>query len=556
MATTADKLLQNQFTPGPDSATPIIVPASILWNLLIAAGCIFLSIHIFGLDDFGRLGRPVQYFAGVVVILPALMAVASSIMLYQRKAMGRYLALIIQYVGTVLCIVGVLHLWGVFLSFEAFVDSVMTNAPLTLGFAAGYGLYWLGGRLGETNPWRDRLTQVALLIASATLIILLLATDVLGTANYILNTYNNTLTWVLTAGAVIFGVLTWQMLHLGAYFGELPTQRDAWQGWLMLSPNIIGFMFFFAGPLLLSFYFSFTNGQIGRVPEVIGVSNYTHMLSVEFQWRESAEVTRQSVLSRGYSPLMTVNVGERELIVGARDVMFWRSMRNTIFFCMMLVPLSAIPALILSLILNSKLPGVKFFRALYFLPSVAAVVGTALIWRWLYDPTIGFFNYIITTVTGFLGLADPQVAWLTGPGVVLISIVLLAAWQLVGFNTVLFLAGLQGIPHVLYEAAQIDGANRWQQFRNVTLPMLAPTSFFVIVTTIITGLQVFNEPYALFPARPIPVEATTAVYYLYDRAFPGFQYGYASAVAWVLFALIFMVTFIQFRLQRSEAYEN
>jgi multiple sugar transport system permease protein len=225
------------------------------------------------------------------------------------------------------------------------------------------------------------------------------------------------------------------------------------------------------------------------------------------------------------------------------------------------VPLSVIPALGLAMVLNSKLPGVNFFRAVYFLPSVAAVVGTALIWRWLYDPTIGFINYGITQLVNFLNslglqLVDPQIQWLTGPGVVLFSIVILSAWQVVGFNTVLFLAGLQGISKELYEASSIDGANRWETFWFITLPMLAPTTFFVIITTVITGLQVFNEPYALFPSRPIPENATTSVFYLYNQGFFRFNFGYASAIAWVLFALIFLMTLAQFRLQRSNAYEG
>jgi len=363
-------------------------------------------------------------------------------------------------------------------------------------------------------------------------------------------------TWAATIAAVIFGFLAWRMLHMDAYFGETPQQRTAWQGWLMLSPNIIGFTLFFAGPLLLSFYLSFTDSSVGRVPQVTGLDNYVQLTSLEFQWKDDLEANNQSVMSFGFSPLGAVQLGDRALVVGARDVVFWISLRNTIMFCLLLVPLSTIPALVMSLILNSKLPGVQFFRAIYFLPSVAAVIGTALIWRWLYDPTIGFFNYIISQVTGFLGIADPEIAWLTDPSVVLISIVFLAAWGIVGFNTVLFLAGLQGIPKTLYEAAYVDGANGWQRFRNVTLPMLAPTTFFVIITTIITGLQVFNEPYALFPARPIPLEATTSVYYLFITGFNSFEFGYASAVAWLLFGLIFLVTFLQFRVQRSNAYDN
>jgi multiple sugar transport system permease protein len=152
-------------------------------------------------------------------------------------------------------------------------------------------------------------------------------------------------------------------------------------------------------------------------------------------------------------------------------------------------------------------------------------------------------------------IADPKISWLTDQKTLLVSIVFLAAWQLIGFNTVLFLAGLQGVPRILYEAAYVDGAGRMAQFRHVTLPLLAPTTFFVVVTTVITGLQVFNEPYALISVRPLPTAATTSVYYLYWRGFFSFEFGYASSIAWLLFALIFVVTLVQFRLSRGGAYD-
>jgi ABC-type sugar transport system permease subunit len=185
---------------------------------------------------------------------------------------------------------------------------------------------------------------------------------------------------------------------------------------------------------------------------------------------------------------------------------------------------------------------------------VAAVVGTALIWRWLYDPQVGFINYSINTIASWLGRPAVDIQWLSNPSIVLMSVVIMAAWQVVGYNTVLFLAGLQGVPKELYEAARIDGANAWGQFRNVTLPMLAPTTFFVIITTMITGLQAFNEPYSLFVSEPIPENATTMVYYMYIQGFKGFQFGYASAIAWVVFFIIFAFTFIQFRANRNDAY--
>jgi ABC-type sugar transport system permease subunit len=323
----------------------------------------------------------------------------------------------------------------------------------------------------------------------------------------------------------------------------------------MLSPNIIGFMLFFAGPLLLSFYLSFTDNSVGQVPNFIGLSNYAKLMSIEFQTTDNPDIFAQDTLSFGYAVLGEFDFGNTRLIIGAKDRFFWVSLRNTIYFCLLLLPLAVIPAVGMALILNSSLPGVKFFRALYFLPSVAAVVGTALIWRWLYSPVTGYINYAIATVYGWFGQADPEIGWLSDPQWVLLSIIILAAWQVVGYNTVLILAGLQGIPKTLYEASQIDGANRWNQFWNVTIPMLQPTLFFVLITTMVTGLQVFNEPYALFPARPIPENATTSVYYLYTQGFNQFQFGYASSVAWILFAIIFALTLLQFRFSRSEAYD-
>jgi ABC-type sugar transport system permease subunit len=328
----------------------------------------------------------------------------------------------------------------------------------------------------------------------------------------------------------------------------------------MLSPNIIGFLLFFAGPLLLSFYLSFTDAQVGQIPKFIDIENYVKILGLEIKGIE-ADQTPRDVLSDDYNELWRFSIGSSDYLVGASDPLFWISLRNTILFCILLVPVCTIPALFLAIILNSKIPGMKFFRAVYFLPSVAAVVGTSLIWRWLYDPTIGYYNYFITQIVEFLNslgmnVQDPKIEWLTTEGFAMLSVVLLAAWQLTGFNTVIFLAGLQGIPGILYEAAWVDGANKWGQLRHVTLPLLAPTTFFVVITTVITGLQVFNEIYTLFVARPLPEHITTSVYYLYNQGFFRFQFGYASSIAWLLFALIFAITLLQFRLSRSAAYES
>jgi ABC-type sugar transport system permease subunit len=561
--------LNRAATPTPPN-TSFIIYASIAFNAVIALVCIIVAINIFGiqeatatgipaLEQLIRLGRPVIVFVALVALVPAVIAVYSIINLLRRQNSGRYTALILQFLGMVIAAVAMIHLWGAFQSFEIVVDGIVQYPWMLLGFALAYALYWVGGRLGD--PWGGRLTTAALALGTLTFVVIVFVINFLTAANSVLSAYANPLSWVTTILVVAFAWLFSRLLRLGQYFGETQDQLVAWQGWMMLAPNIIGFMFFFAGPLLLSFYLSFTNSTVGQVPEFIGLQNYGDAIALEFQWKDDAEAPAQSVMSFGYTPLGELNLGERTLVVGAKDRLFWLSLRNTMLFCLLLVPLAVIPALFLALILNSHLPGVNIFRAIYFLPSVAAVVGTALIWRWLYHPTIGFINYAITQVVNGLNgigfqITDPQIEWLTGPGVVLYSMVLLSAWQVIGFNTVLFLAGLQGIPKDIYEASSIDGAGRWQTLRFMTLPMLAPTTFFVIITTVITGLQVFNEPYALFPSRPIPENATTAVYYLYNQGFFRFNFGYASSIAWVLFALIFGMTLIQFRLQRSNAYEG
>jgi ABC-type sugar transport system permease subunit len=570
--TTIDSALRRAAPPSPPQ-TPIVVYASVVANVLIAAVCVLLAISIFNLqpgaaesstvavDQLLRLGRPVVVFVGLVALMPALVAVFSTVQLLRRNISGRYAALVLQGLGLVFCLIALVHLWGFFNSFEIIVDGIVQNPWLLLGIPMAYALFWIGGRFSTTTTWGSRLETVGIFLGIANLIVVLFVANILTFANNILSAYANPVTWIATVLAVIFGILAWRLLHEGHFFRETQDQLVAWQGWLMLSPNIIGFMIFFAGPLLLSFYLSFTNNTVGKVPDFIGAQNYTDILSLELKWLDDPQAAPQTVMSFGFTPLGTLNLGGRMLVMGAKDALFWISLRNTILFCLLLVPLSVIPALGLAMVLNSKLPGVNFFRAVYFLPSVAAVVGTALIWRWLYDPTIGFINYGITQLVNFLNslglqLVDPQIQWLTGPGVVLFSIVILSAWQVVGFNTVLFLAGLQGISKELYEASSIDGANRWETFWFITLPMLAPTTFFVIITTVITGLQVFNEPYALFPSRPIPENATTSVFYLYNQGFFRFNFGYASAIAWVLFALIFLMTLAQFRLQRSNAYEG
>lgn len=568
MATTIDRRVppQNLQTAAMGAPLPLTVWLNIVWNLVIIAVSIYGGLQILGMPGtFFDLGNPVQVAVGLIAFIPALLAAIGAVLLLMRRPGGRYISLILNYGGLILAGLALLHLWGVFIGFDAAARALLNNSQFLWGMPIAWAAYWLGGKIGDDSLVGKWMRRAGLLIAMLSLMLLLWFGNAAGGVLQILGTYTDGASapgvWTATAVLLISASLGWTMLHLGRFFSETPAQQEAWQGWLMLSPNVVGFILFFAGPLLLSLYLSFTNKTVGGVPEVIGFRNYGQILSLQVRTTSDFAVNAEDLIDREYNSIADMNVFGNRVVIGAFDSVFWFSLRNTFLYCIMLIPLSMLPALLLALILNSTLPGMKFYRAIYFLPSVAAVVGTALIWRWMYDPVIGYINYGVTNAVTFMNstfgtnIADPKIQWLVNEGVVLFSLVLMGGWQLIGFNTVLFLAGLQGIPKLLYEASYVDGANTWERFRYITFPLLAPTTFFVAITTIITGLQVFNEPYALIFQRPMPLNATTAVYYMYNRGFFYFEFGYASAVAWVLFVVIFIVTLIQFRLQNRGQYD-
>lgn len=306
-------------------------------------------------------------------------------------------------------------------------------------------------------------------------------------------------------------------------FGSTKAQMEVLEGVTFVAPNVLGFLAFLAGPLVISLFVSFTDWDGLGEASVIWFTNYTDLIS---------------------------------------DPFFLKSVRNILYFGILAVPLSVLPALGLAVLLNLKLPGMKIFRALYFLPAVAGVVGVALIWKQLYNATIGYINYAILRLTDFINLLPGvdfeawQPQWLSSPSTAMISMVIVFSFSTIGLNTVLFLAGLQGLPPVLYEAAEIDGAGPWSKFRKITVPLLAPTTVFVVITTTILALQLFSEPFILNAPQLSPNgpdNATlTPVIYLYQNAFERFNQGYASAIGWVLFLLIFAITLIYFRTQRDK----
>jgi ABC-type sugar transport system permease subunit len=339
-------------------------------------------------------------------------------------------------------------------------------------------------------------------------------------------------------------------------FGSRRDQEEALDGFLFASPNLLGFAAFFAFPLLFSLFVSFTAWDGLTDITWLGPDNFIKIFSLQFVTVDAGQ-SASDVLKFGYSELARFG----SLIVGARDPFFWIALKNIGLFAVTAVPLATIPALGLAAVLNSKVPGVKVFRAIYFIPSVAGVLGVALIWKQLYNASVGFINYGLERLFALISLLPgvdihaPQPQWLSSSSMALWSIVIFFAWYTIGFNTVLFVAGMQGIPASLYEAAEIDGANAWRRFRTITVPMLAPTTFFVVSTTTILALQVFTEPFILMgPQLPPsgPGNATlTPVVHLYQEGFRRFNQGYASALAWVLFLLIFTITLIYLRRQRK-----
>lgn len=223
---------------------------------------------------------------------------------------------------------------------------------------------------------------------------------------------------------------------------------------------------------------------------------------------------------------------------------FWNSLKVTGVYAGGMTLLALALGLLVAFLLNRPIRGQAFYRVLYFLPVVTPTVASGVVWRYLFDPTQGVINRGLAEV----GLHGP--AWLNDPSWALFSVILVGVWKRVGFNMVVYLAALQGIPKSYYEAAAIDGAGAWQQFLYVTVPLLAPTTFFLTVTALIDAFQVFDLVYVMTAGGPLG--STDVVgYYLYRYGFRYSQLGYASAIAYVLFALVFVVTLVQFRLTRG-----
>lgn len=231
-------------------------------------------------------------------------------------------------------------------------------------------------------------------------------------------------------------------------------------------------------------------------------------------------------------------VGLQNYVSLLGDDPFWRAMGNTALYTALSVPLGMAVSLGLAVSVNRRFPGVNVFRAIFFLPVITSWVAISVVWITLLSPDAGVVNYLFTS----LGL--PAQHWLDDPHWAMFAIVVITIWKGAGFQMVIWLAGLQSVPKELLEAAAIDGAGRLQTFWRVTLPLLFPTTFFLLVTGVIGGFQVFTPMYVITEGGPLGA-TDVAVYHIYKRAFQEFSMGYASAQAWVLFAVIFLVTLVQ-----------
>lgn len=275
-------------------------------------------------------------------------------------------------------------------------------------------------------------------------------------------------------------------------------------GYLFVAPLIIGLIVFTYGPVIASFALSFTKGDYISTPKWIGLDNYSSLLD---------------------------------------DKLFWQSLRNTLYYVVGVVPAGMALSLLLALAMNQKLRGIVFFRTLFFLPTISSSVAISLMWLWIYNPEFGALNFLLDQI----GVKGP--AWLSSPEWAMPAVMIMATWRGLGYNMLIYLAGLQGVPEVYYEAAEIDGAGPWAKFWNITVPLLSPTTFMLLILGLIGAFQVFEYTYVMTQGGPV-YATLTLVLHVYNNAFRNFQMGYASALAYVLFFILLGLTALQFRLQR------
>lgn len=332
---------------------------------------------------------------------------------------------------------------------------------------------------------------------------------------------------------------------------------DAVFAWVLGSPAFIGLFVFLILPFIMAIGLSFTNQRLvtANPTEFIGLRNYDRLigftlLSVppdeEGEFPRSRDFTRDAEnypQYDGFREWFYVDLfGQRNYVL-AKDPAFMQSLFNNFTFALIVVPLQSGIALGLALLINQKIPGVNIYRTIYFSPVVTSMVVISVIWTLLYDQNVGLINQFLDVLT--FGVVGPF-NWLGSPQSAMVAIIIMSVWQGAGFQMVIFLAGLQGIPDSLYEAAQIDGANRWQQFRYVTIPGLRNTIIFVAISTTILAFRLFTQVDIMTNGGPNDA-TTTVVYHAVERGFREQDIGYASAISVVFFIIVLIIALFQQR---------
>lgn len=283
-------------------------------------------------------------------------------------------------------------------------------------------------------------------------------------------------------------------------------RRKTMTGWMFVAPWIIGFVIFGLYPIITSFYYSMTRYDVLRIPQYIGLANYQHLLF--------------------------------------EDPVFWTSVWNTLFYTVIRVPIAIFLSLILAVLVNQAVRGMRWFRTMYFIPSIVTGVVLSVLWLWIFNPEYGLINAALARINidGPLWLQDPF--W-SKPALIIMSL-----WSVGGPRMLVFLAALQGISQQLYEAIELDGGGWWAKFRHVTVPTISPVLFLWAVLEVIASLQVFVEAYVMTEGGPLQ---STLFYnlYLYQKAFDDFEMGYASAMAWILLVITLVATWAQVKISKK-----
>lgn len=295
------------------------------------------------------------------------------------------------------------------------------------------------------------------------------------------------------------------------------SKKQAWAGILFAAPWLIGFTVFLAYPLFASMYYSLCDYSVLKPPVYIGMENYQELF---------------------------------------RDELFWKSLQNTLIYAAMALPAGMLTALILALLLNAKVKGMAIYRTIFFIPALVPQVSLAVLWLWVLNGEHGVLNTVIGAIhipTPFGEIHPKGPNWLTDPTWTKPSMVIMGAWG-AGNAVLIYLASLQDVPQPLLEAAELDGANGWKKTLNVTIPMISPVILFNMVMGIIGTLQVFTVPYIMFPNGNPARSSYFYTAYLYDNAFKYHKMGYASAMGWIMFVLIVVLTFVSLRLSERHVH--